>query len=85
MFSSTLHLSPLQALHLFIADHQPDAEEGSNIELAIQTIGEAQQESLTQELVEFLMGERDNQPKVGAPVVYWWMHRYSINLPVMRC
>ena len=61
--------STLQALHLFLADHQPDSEEGSNIELAIQTIGEAQQENLTQELIEFLMGERDDQPKVSPSLV----------------
>lgn len=70
MLASQLKPSLLQALHLFIAEHQPDSEEGSNIELAIQTIGEAQQESLTQELVEFLMGERDEQPKVSASAVY---------------
>ena len=55
----------MQALHLFIAEHRSESEEESNIELAIQTIGEAQQESLTQELVEFLMGEKDDQPKVS--------------------
>lgn len=70
MLASQLKPPALQALHLFIAEHQPDSEEGSNIELAIQTIGEAQQESLTQELVEFLMGERDEQPKVSVLAVY---------------
>ena len=65
MVSTTSLVLLMQALHLFIAEHRSESEEESNIELAIQTIGEAQQESLTQELVEFLMGEKDDQPKVG--------------------
>lgn len=39
-------------------------EDGQAIELAIETVGRANDESLTRMLIDFLMGETDNVPKV---------------------
>ena len=59
-----LFLSLWQALHEFIVEYQLNSDEGENIDLAIQTVGEAQKESLTKKLIEYLMGEADDCPKV---------------------
>ena len=56
--------SLLQALHQFISEYQLNSDEGENIDLAIQTVGEAQKEPLTKKLIEYLMGETDDCPKV---------------------
>jgi WD repeat-containing protein 19 len=52
-----------KALHEFIVEYQLNSDEGENIDLAIQTVGEAQKESLTKKLIEYLMGEADDCPK----------------------
>lgn len=41
-------------------------EDEQNIELAIETIGQANDDGLTQQLIEFLMGDTDGMPKVHA-------------------
>lgn len=38
-------------------------DDGKSIEMAILTIGEAKNDSLTHELIDFLMGEQDGNPK----------------------
>lgn len=40
-------------------------EDGQAIELAIETVGRANDDQLTRQLIDFLMGETDNIPKVG--------------------
>ena len=42
-----------------------NAEDGQAIELAIETVGRANDDALTAQLVEFLMGDIDGTPKVG--------------------
>ncbi len=49
-----------EALRMFL---QCSPNNESAIELAIATIGEAKNDSLTHELIDFLMGERDGIPK----------------------
>lgn len=39
-------------------------EEGQAIELAIETVGRAGDDALTAQLVDFLMGDLDGNPKV---------------------
>lgn len=51
----------LQALKHFV---KCSGEDGQAIELAIETVGRANDESLTRMLIDFLMGETDNVPKV---------------------
>ena len=44
---------------------QPTSEiEAKAIELAVECIGRANNESLTNTLIEFLMGDHDGEPKV---------------------
>lgn len=52
----------LQALKHFV---KCSGEDSQAIELAIETVGRANDESLTRMLIDFLMGETDNVPKVG--------------------
>ena len=40
-------------------------EDGQAIELAIETVGRANDDALTAQLVEFLMGDTDGVPKVS--------------------
>lgn len=49
-----------EALRMFL---QCPSNDEAAIELAINTIGEAKNDSLTHELIDFLMGERDGIPK----------------------
>lgn len=51
----------MQALKHFV---KCSGEDGQAIELAIETVGRANDESLTRMLIDFLMGETDNVPKV---------------------
>ncbi|KAJ2993993.1 WD repeat-containing protein 19 [Globomyces sp. JEL0801] len=53
-----LHYS--EALKMFL---QCPVLDGTPIDLAINTIGEAKNDSLTHELIDYLMGERDGVPK----------------------
>lgn len=46
--------------------------DGENIDVAIQVVGEAKKESLTQHLTDYLMGEVDEIPKVPL---------YSVSVP----
>lgn len=41
-----------------------NGEDSQAIELAIETVGRANDDSLTRQLIDFLMGETDNIPKV---------------------
>jgi WD repeat-containing protein 19 len=41
-----------------------NGEDNQAIELAIETVGRANDDSLTRQLIDFLMGETDNIPKV---------------------
>ena len=43
-----------------------DGENSQAIELAIETVGRANDDQLTHELVNFLMGDTDGVPKVRA-------------------
>ena len=52
-------------------------EDGQAIELAIETVGRANDDSLTAQLVEFLMGDVDGTPKVG---VSWASKRSSYSV-----
>jgi len=49
-----------EALKMFLSSQSNDE---TAIELAITTIGEAKNDNLTHELIDFLMGERDGVPK----------------------
>ena len=49
-----------EALRMFIQDKSLD---GSNVDLAIETIGQAKNDALTHQLIDFLMGETDGVPK----------------------
>lgn len=40
-------------------------EDTQSIELAIETVGQANDDQLTHSLIDFLMGETDGMPKVG--------------------
>lgn len=44
-----------------------NGEDSQAIELAIETVGRANDDSLTRQLIDFLMGETDNMPKVRFP------------------
>ena len=70
--------SLLQALHQFINEYQLNSDEGENIDLAIQTVGEAQKEPLTKKLIEYLMGETDDCPKVWICTVYTYIRMYCM-------
>jgi WD repeat-containing protein 19 len=52
----------LQAMKHFL---RCNPEDGQAIELAIETVGRANDDSLTAQLVEFLMGDIDGMPKVS--------------------
>jgi len=39
-------------------------EDTQSIELAIETVGQANDDALTHQLIDFLMGETDGMPKV---------------------
>ena len=52
-------------------------EDGQAIELAIETVGRANDDSLTAQLVEFLMGDIDGTPKVGVSLGSKWSS-YSV-------
>ena len=41
-----------------------DKEDPESLNLAIETVGQAQDENLTRQLIDFLMGESDGSPKV---------------------
>lgn len=41
-----------------------ELENENAVDMAIETVGRAQDSLLTNQLVDFLMGERDGQPKV---------------------
>lgn len=41
-----------------------NSEDGQAIELAIETVGRANDDKLTEQLIEFLMGDIDGTPKV---------------------
>jgi len=49
-----------------------DGENSQAIELAIETVGRANDDALTHELVNFLMGDTDGVPKVSI-VLGWWI------------
>ena len=59
-------LNALQALKHFLKCTFNESEQA--IGLAIETVGRAEDDKLTNTLVEYLMGEQDGQPKV-------WCHR----------
>ena len=53
----------------------PNTEDNQSIEMAIETVGRANDEALTSQLIDYLMGEIDNVPKVqrvtdGDNIVY---------------
>jgi hypothetical protein len=52
----------LQAMKHFL---RCSGEDSHAIELAIETVGRANDDQLTRQLIDFLMGETDNKPKVG--------------------
>ena len=78
VFSNNIISSLLQALHQFISEYQLNSDEGENIDLAIQTVGEAQKEPLTKKLIEYLMGETDDCPKVWICTVYTYIRMYCM-------
>ena len=51
-----------QALNHFL--RCPDVEDSPAINMAIETVGQAQEEQLTRQLIDYLMGETDGVPKV---------------------
>ena len=55
-------------------------EDSQAIELAIETVGRANDEALTRQLIDFLMGETDNVPKV-CTCIY---SKYFVPLPWYR-
>lgn len=54
-----------------------DGENSQAIELAIETVGRANDDQLTNELVNFLMGDTDGVPKVGAMDLLRLWSRYA--------
>lgn len=52
----------LQALKHFL--RVQSIEDTQSIELAIETVGQANDDQLTHTLIDFLMGETDGMPKV---------------------
>lgn len=49
-----------------------NSSDGSNIELAIEAVGAAQDDNLTEKVVDFLTGEVDGVPKVLLTSVCKW-------------
>jgi WD repeat-containing protein 19 len=49
-----------------------NGEDNQAIELAIETVGRANDDSLTRQLIDFLMGETDNIPKVKLYKTFLW-------------
>ena len=54
----------LQALKHFL--RVQGIEDTQSIELAIETVGQANDDTLTHQLIDFLMGETDGMPKVSS-------------------
>ena len=54
----------LQALKHFL--RVQSIEDTQSIELAIETVGQANDDTLTHQLIDFLMGETDGMPKVSS-------------------
>ena len=52
----------LQALKHFL--RCPDVEDSAALTMAIETVGQANDDQLTRQLIDFLMGEIDGVPKV---------------------
>ena len=55
-------LTYFQAMKTLIRCHDDSSDEA--LDLAIETVGRAEDSSLTQMLIEYLMGEIDGTPKV---------------------
>ena len=49
-------------------------EDTQSIELAIETVGQANDDQLTHTLIDFLMGETDGMPKVTVNTICLWLH-----------
>lgn len=62
MISSSWRIFFLQALKHFM--RVPSAENSKGIDMAIETVGAVQNEQLTHQLIDYLMGETDGIPKV---------------------
>ena len=56
----------LQALKHFL--RVQSIEDTQSIELAIETVGQANDDTLTHQLIDFLMGETDGMPKVSSHI-----------------
>ena len=59
---------PLHSLDVFQALKHflrcPDVEDSAALTMAIETVGQANDDQLTRQLIDFLMGEIDGVPKV---------------------
>lgn len=56
-------------------------EDTQSIELAIETVGQANDDTLTHQLIDFLMGETDGMPKVSQPRELFLGQRIAPPLP----
>ena len=61
VLSTLLYL--IQALKHFL--RCPENEEGAAIDMAIEVVGRSNDNQLHQQLIEYLMGDTDNMPKVS--------------------
>ena len=63
MSQSFCDIFDCQALNHFLRVQRMEDEQ--NIDLAIETIGQANDDGLTGQLIEYLMGDTDGMPKVS--------------------